>query len=84
LTITFLCCCTASTKYGNNGYGNNGYGVGGRGYGSNNGRMSQMNQTRDTKNPNPVEVIVDKWETKELVLRSVAGNRNIKCFKRKR
>jgi hypothetical protein len=30
-------------------YGNNGYGVGGRGYGSNNGRMSQMNQTRDTE-----------------------------------
>jgi hypothetical protein len=28
---------------------NNGYGVGGRGYGSNNGRMSQMNQTRDTE-----------------------------------
>jgi hypothetical protein len=73
LTITFLCCCTASAQYGNNGYGNNGYGVGGRGYGSNNGRMSQMNQTRDTEKPEeiPVEVIVDKiMETlkKELVL----------------
>jgi hypothetical protein len=70
LTITFLCCCTASAQYGNNGYGNNGYGVGGRGYGSNNGRMSQMNQTRDTENQKSVEVIVDKiMETKkELVL----------------
>jgi hypothetical protein len=60
-----------SIIYGNNGYGNNGYGVGGRGYGSNNGRMSQMNQTRHRKTRrNPVEVIVDKiMETlKELVL----------------
>jgi hypothetical protein len=47
-------------QYGNNGYGNNGYGVGGV-VTVLNGRMSQMNQTRDTKTRrNPVEVIVDK------------------------
>lgn len=60
LTVILLCSITASAQYGNNGYGNNGYGGGG--YGSNNGRMSQMNQSRDIEKPKeiPVEVTVGK------------------------
>lgn len=55
-----LCSISVSAQYGNNGYGNNGYGGGG--YGSNNGRMSQMNQSRDIEKPKEVatEVIVGK------------------------
>lgn len=60
LTVIILCSTTVSAQYGSNGYGNNGYGGGG--YGSNNGRMSQMNQTREPEKPKeiPVEVTVAK------------------------
>ncbi len=60
LTVILLCSTTVSAQYGSNGYGNNGYGGGG--YGSNNGRMSQMNQTREPEKPKeiPVEVTVAK------------------------
>ncbi|MGO4818050.1 hypothetical protein [Flavobacterium sp. W22_SRS_FP1] len=59
-TAALLCSISVSAQYGNNGYGNNGYGGGG--YGSNNGRMSQMNQSRDIEKPKeiPVEVTVGK------------------------
>jgi hypothetical protein len=71
-TVTLLCSTTVLAQYGNNGYGNNGYGGGG-GYGSNNGRMSQMNQSRDNEKPKEIEaeVIVGKIMEKlkiELVL----------------
>ena len=67
-TITLLCNTTVSAQFGNNGYGNNG-----GGYGSNNGRMSQMNQSREPEKPKeiPAEVIVGKIMEKlktELVL----------------
>jgi hypothetical protein len=70
-TVTLLCSTTVLAQYGNNGYGNNGYGGGG--YGSNNGRMSQMNQSRDNEKPKEIEaeVIVGKIMEKlkiELVL----------------
>jgi hypothetical protein len=74
ITVTLLCSTTVSAQYGNNGYGNNGYGGGGGGgYGSNNGRMSQMNQSRDNEKPKEIaaEVIVGKIMEKlktELVL----------------
>lgn len=60
LTVTLLCSTTVSAQYGSNGYGNNGYGGGG--YGSNNGRMSQMNQSREPEKPKeiPIEVTVAK------------------------
>ncbi len=60
LTFALLCSATVSAQYGSNGYGNNGYGGGG--YGSNNGRMSQMNQTHEPEKPKeiPVEVTVAK------------------------
>jgi hypothetical protein len=49
ITVTLLCSTTVPLN-GNNSYRNNGYGGGGGGgYGSNNGRMSQMNQSRDEK-----------------------------------
>lgn len=54
LTVTLLCSTAVSAQYGNNGYGG--------GYGSNNGRMSQMNQTHETEKPKeiPVEITVGK------------------------
>jgi hypothetical protein len=70
-TVTLLCSTTVLAQYGNNGYGNNGYGGGG--YGSNNGRMSQMNQSRDNEKPKEIEAevivgkIMEKLKT-ELVL----------------
>jgi hypothetical protein len=67
-TVTLLCSTTVLAQYGNNGYGGGGYG-----YGSNNGRMSQMNQSRDNEKPKEIEaeVIVGKIMEKlkiELVL----------------